>query len=165
MKVYLLVRINLLEMKFQLEATVPYSARNGQAGSKQGQVLSMVWELYTNEKDAHMKIACVCQHCGHQIMHRKKSERAISHLLRCSFLSESNDVIRLNQIRPDWFNNAKANKRRTTDARSNAGISQSSSQNRLYSSVHPAKTNEKGDLAKIEEALAMHYYLTVTVFS
>ncbi|KAH6577008.1 hypothetical protein BASA50_001674 [Batrachochytrium salamandrivorans] len=36
---------------------------------------------------------------------------------------------------------------------------------RFYSSVHPAKTDEKGDLAKIEEALAMHYYLTGTAFS
>ncbi|KAH6591400.1 hypothetical protein BASA61_004910, partial [Batrachochytrium salamandrivorans] len=146
-----------------VEETVPYSARDDQTGPKQGRVSSMVWELYTNEKDAHMKIACICQHCGHQIVHRKKSERAISHLLRCSpFLKEMMLLDPIN--RPDWFNNAKANKRKTAGARSSAGISQSSSQTGSILQYTLPKLMKR-DLAKIEEALAMHYYLTGTAFS
>ncbi|KAH6577113.1 hypothetical protein BASA60_004192 [Batrachochytrium salamandrivorans] len=47
-----------------VEEKVPHNARDSQTEPKRGRVSSMVWELYTNEKDAHMKIACVCQHCG-----------------------------------------------------------------------------------------------------
>ncbi|KAH9275232.1 hypothetical protein BASA83_002467 [Batrachochytrium salamandrivorans] len=57
----------------------------------------MVWELYTNEKDAHMKIACICQHCGNQIVHRKKSERTVFAFAEMQSFSEGNDVIRPNQ--------------------------------------------------------------------
>ncbi|KAH9266681.1 hypothetical protein BASA83_010356 [Batrachochytrium salamandrivorans] len=147
-----------------VEEKVPHNARDSQTEPKRGRVSSMVWELYTNEKDVHMKIACICQHCGHQIVHRKKSERAISHLLRCNpFLKEMMLLDPIN--RPDWFNNAKANKRKTAGARSSAGISQSSSQTGSILQYTPAKTDEKGDLAKIEEALEMHYYLTGTAFS
>ncbi|KAH6572360.1 hypothetical protein BASA60_006674 [Batrachochytrium salamandrivorans] len=56
-----------------VEEKVPHNARDSQTEPKRGRVSSMVWELYTNEKDAHMKIARVCQHCGHQIVHRKQS--------------------------------------------------------------------------------------------
>ncbi|KAH9274446.1 hypothetical protein BASA83_003077 [Batrachochytrium salamandrivorans] len=146
-----------------VEETVPYSARSDQTGPKQRRVSSMVWELYTNEKDAHMKIACICQHCGHQIVHRKKSERAISHLLRCSSFLKA--MMLLDPInRPDWFNNAKANKRKTAGARSSAGISQSSSQTGSILQYTLPKLMKR-DLTKIEEALAMHYYLTGTAFS
>ncbi|KAH6566281.1 hypothetical protein BASA60_009540 [Batrachochytrium salamandrivorans] len=146
-----------------VEEKVPHNARDSQTEPKRGRVSSMVWELYTNEKDAHMKIACVCQHCGHQIVHRKKSERAISHLLRCNpFLKEMMLLDPIN--RPDWFNNAKANKRKTTGARSSAGISQSSSQTGSILQYTLPKLMKR-DLTKIEEALAMHYYLTGTAFS
>ncbi|KAH6571036.1 hypothetical protein BASA60_007375 [Batrachochytrium salamandrivorans] len=146
-----------------VKATVPHNARDSQTEPKRGRVSSMVWELYTNEKDVHMKIACVCQHCGHQIVHRKKSERAISHLLRCNpFLKEMMLLDPIN--RPDWFNNAKANKRKTTGARSSAGISQSSSQTGSILQYTLPKLMKR-DLTKIEEVLAMHYYLTGTAFS
>ncbi|KAH6567017.1 hypothetical protein BASA62_006354 [Batrachochytrium salamandrivorans] len=45
-----------------------------------------------------MKIACVCQHCGHQIVHRKKWERTVFASAEMQSFSEGNDVIRLNQI-------------------------------------------------------------------
>ncbi|KAH9273187.1 hypothetical protein BASA83_004476 [Batrachochytrium salamandrivorans] len=74
-----------------------------------------------------MKIACVCQHCGHQIVHRKKSERAVFAFAEMQSFSKRNDVIRPNQS-TGLVQNAKANKRKTTGARSSAGTSQSSSQ-------------------------------------
>ncbi|KAH6563510.1 hypothetical protein BASA62_008473 [Batrachochytrium salamandrivorans] len=80
-----------------VEEKVPHNARDSQTEPKRGQVSSMVWELYTNEKDAHMKIACVCQHCGHQIVHRKKSERAVFAFAEMQSFSKRNDVIRPNQ--------------------------------------------------------------------
>ncbi|KAH6601183.1 hypothetical protein BASA61_002074 [Batrachochytrium salamandrivorans] len=66
--------------------------------------------------------------------------------------SEGNDAIRLNQIDLTGSTMLRQNKGKTTGAFSSAGISQSSSQNILHSSVHPAKTDEKGDLAKIEKS-------------
>ncbi|KAH9273907.1 hypothetical protein BASA83_003903 [Batrachochytrium salamandrivorans] len=45
-----------------------------------------------------MKIARVCQHCGHQIVHRKKSERAVFAFAEMQSFSEGNDVTRPNQI-------------------------------------------------------------------
>ncbi|KAH6578244.1 hypothetical protein BASA60_003702 [Batrachochytrium salamandrivorans] len=110
-----------------------------------------------------MKIACVCQHCGHQICASKEIRTSISHLLRCNpFLKEMMLLDPIN--RPDWFNNAKANKRKTTGARSSAGISQSSSQTGSILQYTLPKLMKR-DLTKIEEALAMHYYLTGTAFS
>ncbi|KAH6583300.1 hypothetical protein BASA61_008082 [Batrachochytrium salamandrivorans] len=110
-----------------------------------------------------MRIACVCQHCGHQIVHRKKSERAVFAFAEMQSFSEA--MMLLDPInRPDWFNNAKANKRKTTGARSSAGISQSSSQTGSILQYTLPKLMKR-DLAKIEEALAMHYYLTGTAFS
>ncbi|KAH9275086.1 hypothetical protein BASA83_002309 [Batrachochytrium salamandrivorans] len=79
--------------------------------------------------------------------------------------SFSKEMMLLDPInRPDWFNNAKANKRKTTGARSSAGISQSSSQTGSILQYTLPKLMKR-DLTKIEEVLAMHYYLTGTAFS
>ncbi|KAH9269267.1 hypothetical protein BASA83_008629 [Batrachochytrium salamandrivorans] len=144
-----------------VEEKVPHNARDSQTEPKRGRVSSMVWELYTNEKDAHMKIACVCQHWVTRLcIERNQNEQF--RIWRCNpFLKEMMLLDPIN--RPDWFNNAKANKRKTTGARSSAGISQSSSQTGSILQYTLPKLMKR-DLTKIEEVLAMHYYLTGTAF-
>ncbi|KAH6573283.1 hypothetical protein BASA60_006122 [Batrachochytrium salamandrivorans] len=95
------------------------------------------------------------------IVHRKKSERAVFAFSEMQSFSGSNGVIRPNQIRPDWFKQCqgKHEKDNGRSFKAQAYHKVPAKTGSILQYTLP-KTDEKENLAKIEEALAMHYYLT-----
>lgn len=64
-----------------------------------------VWELFTESPNPQRLVSCVCRHCGVEVAHRKKSERAKAHLAkRCPPFRTLMLAIEDESLRPDWFN-------------------------------------------------------------
>ncbi|KAH6561367.1 hypothetical protein BASA60_011510 [Batrachochytrium salamandrivorans] len=147
-----------------VEEKVPHNARDSQTEPKRGRVSSMVWELYTNEKDAHtwgsLEFAntVVTRLCIERNRNEQFRIAEMQPFLKAMMLldpTKSTGLVQQCQGKHEKDNWSSFKRRNITKFQPN----------RLHSSVHPAKTDEKGNLAKIEKALAMHYYLTEIAFS
>ncbi|KAH6570837.1 hypothetical protein BASA62_004139 [Batrachochytrium salamandrivorans] len=134
-----------------VEETVSYSARDDQAKPKRGRVSSMVWELYTNKGDAHTwGLLAFANTVGNQIVHQKKSERAVFASAEMQSFFGSNDVIRPNQIDLTDLTMPRKQEKDNWSSFKRRDITKFQP-NRLYSSVHPVKTDEKGTWPRLRK--------------
>jgi hypothetical protein len=114
---------------------------------------SFSWADFTNDLDPHKITHSMCKHCNKYVSHHKKSERAKAHLLRCNAYINSMEE----ETQPVWYIMEQENKRLKL---SSTPLSQPSIEQ--SSSYLPDMTQK--ELDKLEEAIAMHYYITGTSF-
>lgn len=63
---------------------------------------SNIWELFTDEENAHKLKSALCKNCHQRVNYHKKSEYAKSHLLKCINFKKIMYGNALKE-RPEWF--------------------------------------------------------------
>ena len=103
------------------------------------------------------KIA-TCKHCKQNVTHHNKISSIETHLKKCkTFVKLMNQM----QVcdRPEWYQTKRS---KSSITQSSASSSHASQQCNIKTYAVPDLT--KGQQAKLEECMAMHYYLTGSSF-
>jgi hypothetical protein len=118
-----------------------------------GRTRSSVWELLTDDIEAHKSIDSTCKHCHQTVHHYKKSDSAKIHLNKCHEFKEfikCTDEIDC----PEWYQRKKENQR----GRECFIKSQGSNDSQEFCGL------SRKEKDKFQELMAMHYYSTGTPF-
>jgi hypothetical protein len=125
---------------------------------RKGRQTSDVWQLFSTDESPQLLRSACCMHCKVEVAYMKKSERVKSHLLKCkSFITEmvSMDVAE----RPDWFDEEHSKRLKLSfSSRSGTSLKQSS----IKAFLPPPLS--KAELQKIEDNIALHYYISGSSF-
>lgn len=133
---------------------------NAPASKKRaGRHTSTLWELFTEDVDPQRQASSTCRHCHKSIVYHKKSERVKDHLLKCTEFAKS--MMEMDEdSRPLWFKQSLSNKKLKSGHSFSSGRSLSQTSMKEFC-LPPLKQSE---LKKIENSLAMHFYITGTSF-
>jgi len=127
---------------------------------QKGRQVAEIWRYFTDETEPQKKASSKCKHRLQSVAYSKKSKRVETHLLKCRASVEMMMEIEFDS-RSEWFRQWFESKRAKAETLSSARTSQSQALS-IRNYLLP-KITKKG-LAKIEEYIAMHYYLTRTSF-
>jgi Protein of unknown function (DUF 659) len=126
-------------------------------GKRGGREMSPV--IFTDEQNPQLSRSNCCKHCMLVVTHLKKSERVQTHLFKCSSFVKA--MVELDaKDRPDWFNERQPSRRAKMGQPSASVLSQSQTSIKNFNLPRLSKS----ELQKIEDNLAMHYYITGTSF-
>jgi hypothetical protein len=127
---------------------------------KGGRKRNPFWDYFTNDVDPQKRKSAICKHCCQQVNHHKKSEQAMIHINSCPPFRKMMNGMEIGE-RPDWF---ESKKRRACPLSANQSKSSlSSGKSTLKEYLLPKLSGSS--IAKFEEAIAMHYYVTGTSFA
>ena len=131
-----------------------------------GRRVGEVWSHFTTKKDAHKTAngkKSLCKNCNIEVFHHNKAERVKTHLFKCK---EFKSLMAGLQVRdqPEWYNEEGDSKKRKTSIPSVTGssITSSSFPTDMRNFAIPKLTKKEQE--KIDELVAMHFYLTGTSF-
>ncbi|TYZ68128.1 hypothetical protein PybrP1_000928 [[Pythium] brassicae (nom. inval.)] len=128
-----------------------------------------VWEIFTTAEHPQRLAACECRHCGAVVAHRKKSERAKTHLARwCEPFRALMAAVVDPALRPDWYNDLYARPltrtRRASSASRAAGANADANAGEKPPPAKRARASAKIQ-QPLAEHLAMYFYVTNTPFA
>ena len=127
--------------------------RGNSGKQKHGRPVDPVWDLFTEELDAHKLSAgpkSECKHCCKLVMHHNKTAQVKRHLMKCpnfKTLMDFTDV----QDRPEWYAAKKAKENQDKSV-----------QHSIRKYALPKLT--KHQLTSIHNSVAMFFYATNTPF-
>ncbi|KAH9273338.1 hypothetical protein BASA83_004337 [Batrachochytrium salamandrivorans] len=142
-----------------LEQPAIHAEKASVSKKRAGRQTSTLWELFTDDLDSQRQISSTCRHCHKSLVYHKKSERVKDHLQNCKeFAIAMMDMDE--DSRPVWFQETLSNKKQKSGQSSLSGISLS--QTSMKDFCLPRL--KQSELKKIENSLAMHFYITGTSF-
>jgi Protein of unknown function (DUF 659)/hAT family C-terminal dimerisation region len=152
------VVVNDVDVDINLDENtgINYSTPSVSTGKK-GRDASSMWAIFTKEVLPQQRRSAICQHCNETVSYHQKVARAKGHLINCMEFKKLMNSIDISE-RPEWYVQESSKKKLNTTTSSGSSSTQTSIRN--YA-LPPLK---KAELEKIEENLAMHYYITGTSF-
>ena len=124
-----------------------------------GRQTSNLWELFTENVDPQRQTISTCRHCDKSVVYHKKSERVKDHLLKCTQFAKT--MMEMDKdSRPLWFNVSLSNKKLKSGQSSSTEVSLSQASMKQFC----LPSFKQSGLKKIEDSLAMHFFITGTSF-
>jgi hypothetical protein len=149
----------MLSFCFDASAEIAGTTELSAVKRARGRNISNFGQYFTDDPKPHTMKSALCKHCCARFNHHKKSEQAMKHLNAChEFRKEMNGMEIAD--RPDWSTPNK--KRVASSTNSNATPTSSIAASLVQTSIKD-KLLPKLDAyskSKIEQAVAMYYFIT-----
>ena len=124
-----------------------------------------VWSDFSTDTDAHRKRQLQCMHCSSTVTVHKKVDYAKSHLMKCKDFKK--EMMSMDPAdRPEWYAEevqAAASAKRAKAAPSESSGMSSVRQISIHDFAVPKISKSLQD--KVDNAMAMHYYITGSSFA